>query len=348
MKKIIFIACLSTIVSACIPTGEPAPTVKPIDENVNLTKIAIGSCCNQAGNLSIFKAIKNKTPDIYVAMGDNIYSDNILGGDFASFLQSQYDLLGNNYDFRQLRANVPVVATWDDHDYGQNNAGAEFPYKAVAKDKFLTFWQIPSNSPRRTHDGVYDSYMFGDADHKVQIIVLDCRNFLNVISAEPISATSDTTKTILGAAQWAWLGQELLKPAKIRIILSSTQLCTAQNGWETWANYPHEIERMFKTIKDAHAEGAFVISGDVHYAEFSRRSKVGQYPLYDFTSSGLTHTENAASVNQYRLGTAYVALNFGMINIDWNASPVTITWQVCDNNGNVTRTQVIPLDELKF
>ncbi|MDB5229185.1 MAG: metallophosphatase [Bacteroidota bacterium] len=348
MKKIFIVLFISGIVSACIPTGGPAPTIKPNDTSKNLTHIAIGSCCNQLLNMSIFKAIKNRNPDLYIAMGDNIYSDNILNGDFATFLQSQYDLLNANYDFKTLRANIPCIATWDDHDYGQNNAGAEFPYKLISKNKFLTFWNDPSTSDRRTHDGVYTSYIYGDASHKVQIIILDCRNFLNVISGEPISATSDTSKTILGATQWAWLQQELQKPAAVRIVVSSTQMCTEHNFWEAWANYPHEIERFFKTVKDANAEHLFVISGDVHYAEFSKRTKAGQYPIYDFTSSGLTHTENSPAANQYRLGTAYPALNFGMINIDWTANPITITWEACGTDGAAHRTQVISLDELEF
>lgn len=298
--------------------------------------------------MSIFKAIKDKKPDLYIAMGDNIYADNIFNLDFPSFLQSQYTLLANNYDFKTFRASVPCIATWDDHDYGKNNAGAEFPNKNYSKPIFLKFWNEPLNSDRWNHDGVYTSYMYGDEKHRLQIIVLDCRNFLNVISPEPIAATNDTTKTILGATQWAWLKQELMKPAMVRIVLSSTQMCTEHNGWEAWANYPHELDRFFQTVKDARADGVFVISGDVHYAEFSKRTKAGQYPIYDFTSSGLTHIENVPAANQYRVGDAYNGLNFGMIHINWEATPVTVNWEVCDNNGNVKRQLMIPLDELKF
>ena len=352
MKNFLFLSVVALMISACSTSNNPTPsTNNPNDttgSSTTLTHIAIGSCCNQYLNMSIFKYIKNKNPDLYIALGDNMYADNILNLDFASFLQSQYGLLTNNFDFNSLKTSIPCIATWDDHDYGKNNAGAEFTYKLVSKDKFLTFWNVPANSDRRTHEGIYTSYMYGDAAHKVQVIVLDCRNFLNVISSEPISATSDTNKTILGATQWAWLKQELQKPALVRIVVSSTQMCTEHNGWEAWANYPHEIDRFFRTVKEANAEGVFVVSGDVHYAEFSKRTKAGQYPIYDFTASGLTHTENAAAPNQYREGSAYVNLNFGMINIDWNASPVTITWDVCDNVGNVKQQKVISLDELKF
>ena len=349
MKKFFFLLCTTAIITSCIPTGGTDPGIRPNDTSINLNRIVISSCCYQTGNLSIYRNMQAKNPDLYIAMGDNMYADNLLNTpDYGAWIQAQYDLLKNNYDYKNFRAAVPSIATWDDHDYGLNNAGKEFPYKLQSKEKFMQFWQIPSTHDIRTHDGVYTSYLYGDDAHKVQVIMLDCRNFLDVISGEPISPTTDTPKSILGATQWAWLKQELQKPAKIRIVVSSTQLCTAHNGWEAWANYPHEMDRFFRTIKEANAEGVFVVSGDVHYAEFSKRTPAGQYPIYDFTSSGLTHVEGNASVNPYRIGEALRALNFGVINIDWNASPVSIKLEACTFNGNVERQQVISLDELKF
>ncbi len=348
MKKILFILCISVAISGCIPTGTN-PTIKTNDLSLNLSKIAIGSCCNQGLNMSIFRAIKNSNAQLYIAMGDNMYADNIISNpDYPAWIQAQYDLLNNNYDFKTLRAAVPCIGTWDDHDYGSNNAGVEFPWKLQSKDKFMQFWQIPSTHDIRTHDGVYTSYLYGDADHRVQVIMLDCRSFLDVISSEPITPTNDASKSVLGATQWAWLKTELEKPATIRIVVSSSQMCIENNGWEGWPNYPLELEKFFQTVKDANAEGVFVVSGDVHYSEFNKRTPVGQYPIYDFTSSGLTHIEGVARPSQYRIGEVYRAFNFGMINIDWNASPISIKLDICDNNGIVRQQQTISLDELKF
>lgn len=349
MKKIIYFLLIPLVITACIPSGGGEPTIKPNDLNLNLTKIAISSCCYQSGNLSIYRSIKDKNPDLYIAMGDNVYADNIIGNpDYPNWIQSQYDMLKNNFDYKNFRAAVPSIATWDDHDYGLNNAGKEFPYKIQSKDKFMKFWQIPSTHDIRTHDGIYTSYLYGDANHRVQIIMLDCRNFLDVLSMEPLSPTSDTTKSILGATQWNWFRQQLTVPATIRIIVSSTQFGTENNGWETWSNYPHEMEKFYKAIRDANAEGVFVISGDVHFSEFNKRTPSNLYPIYDFTSSGLTHTEYNARPSQYRLGDVYRAFSFGMINIDWNQSPVKIALDICDNNGNVKQQQVISLNELQL
>lgn len=350
MKRFLTILTASLMMSGCIPTGGTAPEIKPNDLSLNLTKIAIGSCSNQVLNqMYVYSNILNQNPDIYISMGDVMYADNILNNpDYPAWIQAQYDILKNNGSFKALRAAIPIIATWDDHDYGDNNAGKEFPYKLQSKDLFLTFFNEPAISDRRIHDGVYTSYMYGDAAHKVQIIMLDCRNFLDVLGPEPLSPTTDTTKNILGETQWAWLKQELQKPATIRIVVSSSQMCIQPNSYEGWQNYPHERERFFRTVKEANAEGVFVVSGDVHYSEFSKISPAGQYPIYDFTSSGLTHKELAAKPNQYRIGSPYVNLSFGLINIDWNASPISIRLDMCDYSGTAVKSQVISLDELKF
>ena len=352
MKKLIYVLLfLSVWITGCIPTTPVGGGIPPVNTAKNLSLIAFGSCCNQALDMGIYNSIREKKPDLYIEEGDNIYSDYYPNTDptaFLNLLNTNYQTKAKNVFWKRLRDSIPIIATWDDHDYGRNNAGAEFPFKTQSKSAFLTFWNEPAVSERRNHDGLYTSYYFGDDAHKVQIIMLDMRTFLNVISPEPITPTTDTTKNMLGATQWAWFKAELLKPAKIRIIASSSQFGPQSDGWEGWFNYPHEQERMYNALKDAHAEGAFIISGDVHYSEISQRTSPGLYPLYDFTSSGLTHKENALAANSYRVGTGFADLNFAMIRIDWNASPVTITFETYNKPGTLVRQMAINLDDLKF
>ena len=58
-------------------------------------------------------------------------------------LKKKYQLLGAKPEFQALRKNVAVVATWDDHDYGSNDAGKEYPMKEKSKEVFLEFWSEP-------------------------------------------------------------------------------------------------------------------------------------------------------------------------------------------------------------
>jgi hypothetical protein len=62
----------------------------------------------------------------------------------------------------------------------------------------------------------------------------------------------------------------------------------------------------------------------------------------------LTHKENALAANSYRVGTGFVDLNFALIRIDWNATPVTISFETYNKPGTMMRQLVINLDELKF
>jgi alkaline phosphatase D len=263
-----------------------------------------------------------------------------------------YQNLANRQEFKNLVENYPIIATWDDHDYGENDAGIEFPFKNRAKDLFFEFWGEPAGSPRRNRDGVYTSYYFGDAAHRVQIIVLDNRYNRSPLDGSVLGYTpsNDPNKTMLGENQWNWLANELLQPAKIRLIVTSTQLCCEHNGWEAWANMPLQIEKMFQTIRDAQAEGVFFLSGDVHYAELSKRAPDNLYPMYDLTSSGITNIEPNGAPNQYRIGTnkQISVKHFGSVEINWAANPVAINFKIIDVAGVERLNYPISLSELSF
>src|SRR3970040_2738789 len=92
----------------------------------NISKIAFGSCANQSDRLPIFDIVVKHKPDLFVFLGDNIYGDT----ENMNTLQSKYDRLAAKPTFQNLKNNVPIIATWDDHDYGQNDAGRHYPKKA--------------------------------------------------------------------------------------------------------------------------------------------------------------------------------------------------------------------------
>jgi alkaline phosphatase D len=74
-----------------------------------------------------------------------------------------------------------------------------------------------------------------------------------------------------------------------------------------------------------------IISGDRHIAEFSKIDLPGLgYPLYDFTSSGITHTwaESWVEHNPYRVGDLIIQKTFGLIRIDWSSKAPKVTLQI--------------------
>ena len=318
-----------------------------LNTNINLTKIAFGSCSKESKNQPILDSIIKDSSDLFIYLGDNIYGDTR----DMSVLKAKYNKLGCKPEFQHLYESCQVIATWDDHDYGENDAGANYPMKEASKEIFLNFWEEPLNSSRRNHKGIYHSYYYGDAAHRVQIILLDCRTFRSDLLGGSINGYAedfDSTKTMLGDEQWKWLENELQQPAIFRIIASSTQFSRTHVGYEAWANMPLQIEQMKNLIKSTHANGVVFISGDIHLAELSKRVNENAYPIYDITSSGITQLEDSNPNNDNRIGTFYKSFNYGMIDFDWNTSDPKIILQAKNIYGDAVISKTIPLSEISF
>jgi alkaline phosphatase D len=319
-----------------------------------LEKIAFASCYDQRnGRSTMFQAILKHKPDAFIFLGDNIYADT----EDMELLSKKWKILGDNKDFQKLRKNIPVIATWDDHDYGVNDGGKSYKKREESQQVFLDFFKEPTDSPRRKRAGVYASYTFGTPGKTCQILLLDTRYFrdeLPRVKAPQAKGgfgwyipTDDTSKTLLGEAQWKWLDEQLQVPADIRIIGSSIQMLAHEKGMENWGNVPHEKKRLFALLKKHKAEHTFAISGDVHFAELSKTEKLG-YPFYDLTSSGMTRVVKkwAAAKNSFRVGKSHAVLNAGIIEINWKNKSIALS--IINKDAEKILQHPLKFSELEF
>lgn len=324
-----------------------------------LERIAFGSCASQDKPQPIWDAVLESRPQVFLAMGDNIYGDTT----DMEVLKSKYDQLGAKPGFRKLQETCPMLATWDDHDYGVNDGGAGYSRKVESQKVMLDFYKVPQDSPRRKRPGIYESWRFGPDGQRVQIILTDQRYFRSRPARDTRSAEEkkklnlvgwyvpdpDPEATILGADQWTWLEEQLKLPADLRIFGSSFQVIASEKGMESWGNFPLERKRLYDLIARTKAKGVVFISGDVHFSEISRSTE-GPYPLYDFTSSGLTNSSPgwASAVNPHRVSTiAYAEPTFGLIEIDWKAAVPAVTFKAVGLTGTTAFSKTIPLHELQ-
>jgi alkaline phosphatase D len=153
---------------------------------------------------------------------------------------------------------------------------------------------------------------------------------------------------MIGEPQWAWLEAELSVPADVRIFGSSLQYAADFPGWEEWANYPHDHQRLLQAIRAAGANGLFVVSGDTHYGEISRLDVNVPYPIWDITSSGLTEVWPVLPPNARRVGEAYREENFGLVEIDWASAATRIRVSVRDVIGVTKIAQTIQLSDIQI
>ncbi|MBI3198508.1 MAG: alkaline phosphatase family protein [Rhodospirillales bacterium] len=312
-----------------------------------LSRIAVGSCAKQTMPQPIWDAVLAWRPELFVFMGDNVYGDFKSAN--ATGLKEAYGVARQIAGYQRLRDSVSHLAIWDDHDYGANDGGADFPHKAVSKELFLDFWRAPATDIRRTREGIYDSRVIGPPGRRVQIILLDVRWFRSPLRITDQRGAAgkqrylpdpDPSKTMLGAMQWAWLAGELQKPAELRLIVSSTQVLAEGHGWERWGNFPLERQKLFNTIRDSGAKGVVFVSGDRHIGALYREQPAGLYPLFEMTSSGLNMVYWAArEPGPNRLGELFAGANFGAVDINWQERKVVLTLR--DDQGNTQRSVTI-------
>jgi alkaline phosphatase D len=322
------------------------------------TKIAFGSCGHETEPMPVLALAASYQPDAFVFLGDNIYGDT----DNMDTLQTKYNRLGAKPEFQQLSKATRILATWDDHDYGRNDAGKWYPNKAASKEIFLRFFKEPSNSTRRQHEGVYHSEYISKGKQTIQVLLLDVRSFrCNLLPYDTLAKLPrdhyfyapeykphvSADSTLLGEAQWKWLESELAKPADIRLICSGSQFGIEYNGYEAWANFPHEQTRMLQLIQKTKANGVVFLTGDVHYGEISKLQSPGNYPIYDVTASGITSTWDFATQNNNRIEGPIMDNHFGLLTITWEADPI-INMEIIDKYNNPRVAYTIHKSDISF
>jgi alkaline phosphatase D len=334
-----------------------------LDPAAEIDLIAFGSCARQDREQPVFDEIAAEGADVFLFIGDNTYCD--LGGDVPenrAEIEQAWQALGAKERWQRFTRSQPVLATWDDHDYGKNDAGVEWALKNDARELFLDFFGERSDSPRRTRDGIYDAITVGPEGRRVQIILLDTRWNRGPLTENPAGrvgglgpyiAGADTSAAVLGEAQWDWLEERLREPADVRILASSIQVVADEHGWETWGNFPHERERLYRLIDETDAAGVIVISGDRHLMELSRDAERGApYPIYDFTSSGLNwedkpHTVPEPNARRIAGPAALRQVNYGLIRIRWARERTTIELVGKGPDGEAIIAHTVGLGELR-
>ncbi len=345
---------------AAMPASDPHPAL-----GRNLQRIAFGSCAEATKPQPVWNPILARQNDLFIFLGDNIYADT---RDMA-VLSAKYAELAAIPGFAKLRDSTPVLAVWDDHDFGENDAGGEYPMKDESRRIFLDFWGEPAGSPRRARDGIYGSWVFGEPGRRVQVILPDLRynrtamTPLELGGADhstwgqarvaaglelpgPYMRNPDPKATMLGERQWQWLEHQLEVPAEVRLIGSSLQVLADFTGWESWANFAHDRERLFDAIRRKRANGVLFLSGDIHYAELSRQDVNVPYTLWDLTSSGLTEEWRVPTPNVNRASEVISDANFGFIDIDWQGPATTLSIGIIDATGRTRICRDIALSSL--
>ena len=281
--------------------------------------IGFGSCITEKRDQPIWPAIKQENLDEFFFMGDNVYGDNEETG-LLDDMKIAYAL--QKTKFPKWLADIKVNAIWDDHDYGKNDGGFEYPLKSESQDLFLEFWEVAKDDPRWDREGIYFSEIRDIFNLKVNLIGLDTRFHRSPLgqTERPYSPIEDTSRTMLGKDQWKWLIDKFDQESDLNIIVSSIQVIPTNHGFEKWGNFPHERAKLIKLIEESKIP-TIIISGDRHKAgiyklnnliELTSSSMNKPLPIYISKIWDLISKET----DKHLIGNMYYPENYGTVTID--------------------------------
>ena len=295
-------------------------------------KLGIGSCVDQDYPTPAWASLEKESINSFFFLGDNIYGD-VPSGRLDNVILS-YEKLNNQMP--SWLKNTEKLVIWDDHDYGLNDAGANYIYKAESQQIYNDAWNIDQNDPRRSREGIYFSELKDIAGKKILIVGLDTRYFRsNLIKiGNSYKPHKNSNTTILGPIQWQWLEKELSREHDILILASSIQVLATEHRFEKWSNIPHERDKLLALLNKLSSK-VLIISGDRHRSGFYKLDNI-----YEFTSSSL----NKGIFPSYEsdsllLGKTYTQNNYGIVQFHENSLNLFIK----DENMNILESLEIPL-----
>ena len=337
-KNILFINIIFFSLSCSF---KPKSMIFPKTENYNQIKIGFGSCLNQNKPMPIFDPIKSEKFDMFLMIGDNVYGDS--KKEDLEELKLAYKIQKKN--FQMMNLDFPFQAIWDDHDYGLNDAGIEYPFKQKSKELFLDFWNVPSDDVRRSREGLYFDLIYEINNKTLQILFLDTRTFRDNLKPsnnigekgkERYIPNTDSSLTILGINQWSWIKKKLDHKVDFRVIVSSIQFLPVGHGWESWNNFPYERGKLIKMINETNLDQTLVISGDRHRAGIYKIETKGGKIIFEVTSSSLNASfPNEEENGPLRIGNTFIEENYGSIIVDSKNNNMIV--KIKNINGKIVR-----------
>ena len=241
--------------------------------------LGFGSCITEKRDQPIWKAIEKENINEFFFMGDNVYGDSKDG----LLKEMEISYMKQKDMFPKWLYTKKLNAIWDDHDYGKNDGGAEYPLKEQAQRLFLEFWNVDKDDARYSQKGIYFNEEKVILNNKINLIALDTRYHRSSLDQEdkPYYPTTDETKTMLGKDQWKWFEEILKIDSDIIIIVSSIQVLPTNHIFEKWHNFPHERSRLLGLLKFTN-KPVIILSGDRHKAGLYKKDNI-----IEITSSSL-------------------------------------------------------------
>ena len=244
-------------------------------------RFVFGSCASKKYVRAdgIWQVIADREPHQVIFLGDTPYID-------STDLEKQraaYREFWKYPGLKRLARSTSMAATWDDHDYGLNDAVGEISHRNRSRKAFLEYHALGEVGDTRG-GGIYTRIQRGP----VEVFLLDTRWYGNT-APSPVDAEKPT---LLGKNQWDWLKKGLLESTSPFKIISSGMIFNGSvrpGKKDHWMHFAHERNGLMKFIGDNKITGVFIVTGDIHrcrHLSYPAEEGAG-YPVDEWISSPL-------------------------------------------------------------
>jgi phosphodiesterase/alkaline phosphatase D-like protein len=217
-------------------------------------------------------------------------------------------------------ANTPVGYMWDDHDRGWDDMSGSGTWSAAqitraangkqaGHEMFMGLNSVHITNDARTwtHNVTDESYYYIDLPG-VRILVPDCRTFRSLRTA-----TDNSSKTMLGATQLAWLKDKITNNTQPMLIIASPVMFDGYHGWnestdDGWVGYTRERDDLIEHIKTFGDPARTVfVTGDTHAGCIAKYhgSNDANTPIYEVAAGNLWPVSAHGFINGFKGGAPY-------------------------------------------
>jgi len=327
-----------------VPAGSGGEVqTAPVPGTPSRLRFAYGSCTRSIDQ-PIFDRVLARDPDLFLFVGDNHYANSRR----LEALRWHYRRFRRVPERARLVAAVPTLATWDDHDFVENNSNGTCLGRATALQAFDEAWANPYSGTDAA-PGAFYATSWGDVD----LFVLDCRSYRpdvgdsgNRCDRDPDAPALPRSDGPLGPTQEAWFFDQLrASDATFKLVACGSRM-SPEGSTDSWRSFPEALGRVTSVIEDDGVDGVVFLSGDIHRSLFATVPTV-RYAIPELISSPLanstgTCSDTALTRECYDGGNAWVELD-----IDTTLADPTLTARLLDDDGHERATWVIPASSLR-
>ncbi|PIT98991.1 MAG: hypothetical protein COT74_12155 [Bdellovibrionales bacterium CG10_big_fil_rev_8_21_14_0_10_45_34] len=311
--------------------------VRTIDTDKEPARVALASCALDLayGTRELaWKNLAKAKPDVILLMGDNFYVDipmPVTSWAPQRLIWGRYMQNRRTQGLYFLDHLIPVLATWDDHDFGKNDTNGQVPWREFVQKEFRRFFPVLDGDGFSRGPGINFKWSAFGQD----FFMMDSRSY------RQHSLFSFTKSTFWGNDQTQWLFDSAEENGNTGWILNGLQFfggyLPREESFE--ATSKAELESLLTNLKKKSRKFIFC-SGDKHHTEVMKIEKeyLG-YSSLELTASGIHQLQLrnpwSTSPNPRQIAAAGGHENFMVINIKRQKSTYLDIFSVASKHNKI-------------